>query len=79
MIAVNASSERAFVILDPDPRADCAAVDTAREEMDRSGSCSAGGCGEIMGSGAPVISKWIPTARLIGRWLGRPSAWKMPR
>jgi len=45
-----------FVILDPDPRASCAAVEAARDDMVRSGACSPGRCGEGHGDwneGAP--------------------------
>jgi hypothetical protein len=57
MTAIAMSRPQPFVILDPDPGADCAAVEAAREAMARSGTCSPGGCGEGHGDwnyGPPV-------------------------
>jgi biopolymer transport protein ExbD len=48
--AIATVQPRAFVILDPDPRADCRSVEAVREDMDRSGYCSPGLCGEGHGA-----------------------------
>jgi hypothetical protein len=71
MTAVISQQPRAFVILDPDPRAGCAAVEAAREDMDRSGSCSPGGCGEGHGDWNEGPAVGLDTSRAPYRDLER--------